>query len=397
MIQCIVLILLCAACLTTTAQPVSVQQQDLLRLRQSIEQTKQKINALSRKEKSAMKSLTSTQRQQKNLDKIIRQLQFNLTALIDSVRVLDESVSRTRSSIANTENRWSLLTRHMLEHLAATRGVEPSALLGRYVYVKSSTHTAEARRRLNSMADSLSSRMQFFGDVSQEQEYSLRQQQRERVRVASTMQQQALEIKRVRSSKQALLDELRAKQQSAARIRSIIQSLVAKERAAARKPPASSTKAKDATKKRNEGTAGQTVATYAPQRGAFTSRSLPWPTTSKSILHGYGTYNSPTTGTTHENPGIDISTAAGTSVRCVASGEVSTVTWLPGFGSLLIVDHQNGFRTVYANLAAVNVQRGSKVGQGASLGTSGSNMDGALVHFEVWIDGKRINPLTYLR
>ena len=76
---------------------------------------------------------------------------------------------------------------------------------------------------------------------------------------------------------------------------------------------------------------------------------------------------------------------------------VSTITWLPGFGSLVIVDHQNGFRTVYANLAAVAVQRGAQVLQGARIGTSGSNLDGDLVHFEVWIEGKRINPLTYLR
>ena len=82
---------------------------------------------------------------------------------------------------------------------------------------------------------------------------------------------------------------------------------------------------------------------------------------------------------------------------CVAKGQVSTVTWLPGFGSLVIVDHQNGFRTVYANLASVAVGRGSTVSQGTRIGASGSNLDGDLVHFEIWIDGKRINPLTYLR
>lgn len=344
-----------------------------------------------------MKNLSATQRRQKNVDKLVGQLQGNLQALMDSLRLLNEDVARTRSSIANTENRWGLLTRHMLEHLSMTRGTDPTSMLDRYVYVASSRSAANTHNRLNSMADSLSSRMQILGDVSEEQEYSLRQQQRERMRIASTVQQQATEIQKVRSSKQSLVEELRAKQQSAARIRNIIQALVAKERAAARRPPVSSKKGKGGTRKNDAGTKGQTATTNAPQRGAFTSKSLPWPTPSRSILHGYGTYNSPTTGTTHENPGIDIQAATGTSVRCVAGGEVSTVTWLPGFGSLVIIDHLNGFRTVYANLSGVHVQRGAKVGQGASLGTSGSNMDGALVHFEVWIEGKRINPLTYLR
>ena len=81
----------------------------------------------------------------------------------------------------------------------------------------------------------------------------------------------------------------------------------------------------------------------------------------------------------------------------LGKGEVSSVTWLPGFGSLVIVDHQNGFRSVYANLATVSVRQGTAVQQGAVVGTSGENIDGALVHFELWYGRDRLNPATYLR
>lgn len=134
-----------------------------------------------------------------------------------------------------------------------------------------------------------------------------------------------------------------------------------------------------------------------PERGAFRRNSLPWPTSSKSLVHGYGTYRNPETGTTLENPGIDIKSATGSAVSCVADGSVSSVAWLPGYGSLVIVDHDNGFRTVYANLAGVSVQRGDQIRQGASVGTSGENIDGTLVHFELWFGRDRQNPLTYLR
>lgn len=115
------------------------------------------------------------------------------------------------------------------------------------------------------------------------------------------------------------------------------------------------------------------------------------------MIHGYGAYKNSETGTTLDNPGIDIAAPQGSPVSCVASGKVSSVTWLPGFGSLVIVDHENGIRTVYANLASVNVSQGSRVKQGTLIGKSGENMDGALVHFEIWNGRNRLNPLTYLR
>ncbi|MBK7034100.1 MAG: M23 family metallopeptidase [Ignavibacteria bacterium] len=73
------------------------------------------------------------------------------------------------------------------------------------------------------------------------------------------------------------------------------------------------------------------------------------------------------------------------------------MTWLSGYGSLVIVDHGNGFRTVYANLATVSVKSGSSVQSGTVVGSSGENIDGKLVHFEVWYGRERQNPLTYLR
>lgn len=108
-------------------------------------------------------------------------------------------------------------------------------------------------------------------------------------------------------------------------------------------------------------------------------------------------YRNPQTGTTLENPGIDIRSRAGTGVEAVASGRVSTVTSLPGYGSLVIVDHQNGFRTVYANLTGVSISSGSPVQAGTRLGSAATNADGDVVHFEIWNGSRRLNPLSYLR
>lgn len=394
-VVCVVAIV--CSCFTGIAQPTASHQQELQRLRQSIEATRQRIQDLTRRESSAMRTLSATQRQQKNLQKIIAGLYGTLSMLEDSVQAINSQIQQTRTSISNAENRWKLLTRQMQEHVVASRGRAPASLLPAYLYAKTTQSTVAFRDQLATVADSLSQRMEFLGDVSQAQASALREQQQRRAILTREASRQAKEIEKVRSNKQQLIAELRKKEQSAAKIRSLIQQLVAKERTKRQQARPDVKSGEPRSKRGASEPRESTIARSAPQRGVFQSNSLPWPTPGRSVLHGYGTYTNPTTGTSHENPGIDIKASTGTGVSCVAKGQVSTVTWLPGFGSLVIVDHQNGFRTVYANLASVSVQRGSDVGQGTRIGTSGSNLDGELVHFEVWIEGKRINPLTYLR
>lgn len=392
----IVVVWVAALCTLLSQQPVATHQQELQRLRQSIQATRTRINELSRRESSAMRSLSATQRQQKNLNRLIADLATRLTLLEDSLRSIETRITQTRTSITNTETRWKQLTRRMHESNVAERGLHRRSELPALLYARATQSTVRLRNQLTNVADSLTSRMEFLGDVSEAQERSLRQQQQKNVQLSQVVNKQTKEIQTVRASKQLLIEELRKKQQSAAKIRSMIEQLVARERK--KQTQQQGARAGKPLGKQERGESREPlIARSAPARGAFQSRSLPWPTPNKSVLHGYGTYTNPATGTTHENPGIDIKASSGTGVSCVAKGQVSTVTWLPGFGSLVIVDHLNGFRTVYANLANVSVQRGSSVNTGTRIGSSGSNLDGDLVHFEIWIDGKRINPLTYLR
>ncbi len=392
----VVVIGLAAMLVASSQQPAASHQQELQRLRQSIDATRARIRDLSRRESTAMRSLTATQRQQKNLNRMIYDLSFRLRLLEDSLSSIETRIVQTRTSITNAEDRWKLLTRRMHENNVAARGSVRSSDLPAYLYAQATQSTVALRSQLTSVADSLSNRMEYLDDISQAQERSLREQQQKKNVLSQTLTRQTKEIQTVRATKQQLVEELRKKQQSAAKIRAMIEQLVAKERKQ-RSQQSRSKPGAPPVRRGGRESREPMVASSAPQRGPFQTKSLPWPTSGRSVLHGYGTYTNPSTGTSHENPGIDIKAQNGTSVMCVAKGQVSTVTWLPGFGSLVIVDHQNGFRTVYANLASVAVGRGSTVSQGTRIGASGSNLDGDLVHFEIWIDGKRINPLTYLR
>lgn len=111
---------------------------------------------------------------------------------------------------------------------------------------------------------------------------------------------------------------------------------------------------------------------------------LPWPVEKGVITSRFGKQPHPVLkGITIDNNGIDITTEKGASVRAMFRGEVSSVIVLPGAGKAVIVSH-GVYRTVYSNLAAVNVAKGQKVDTKQTLGTVLTGEEGAVAHVEVW-------------
>lgn len=140
--------------------------------------------------------------------------------------------------------------------------------------------------------------------------------------------------------------------------------------------------------------AGATVE--AEPRGGANRSAFRWPVGGRRIVERYGERTNPQTQTVTINPGINIAAATGTVVTAAAEGTVSLVSWLPSYGTVVIVEHPGGYRTVYANLASASVSRGTRVRAGQSLGTVGASHDGEFLHFEVWNGRNRLDPATVL-
>lgn len=70
-----------------------------------------------------------------------------------------------------------------------------------------------------------------------------------------------------------------------------------------------------------------------------------------------------------------------------------------GYGNMIVIDHGNGLKTLYAHLASLDVKAGQKVERGEKLGIMGrtGNSTGIHLHFEVHEKGQPINPIPFLR
>jgi len=119
---------------------------------------------------------------------------------------------------------------------------------------------------------------------------------------------------------------------------------------------------------------------------------------------GTGSFGWPTSGVITQkfwerHKAIDIGAPTGTPIVAADSGYVVKTGWSEyGYGKYVIIDHSNGFQTLYAHLHTILVEVGQSVGKGERIGSMGSTgrSTGPHLHFEIRFNGVQRNPLGYL-
>jgi len=130
----------------------------------------------------------------------------------------------------------------------------------------------------------------------------------------------------------------------------------------------------------------------APRELPAGAEAFVWPVQGGVVSSDFGPR-----GATHHD-GIDISCPVGTPVHAARAGRVLYSDGLRGYGNLIIMEHGDGYATVYAHNQANRVRAGDVVHQGdviASVGESGKT-SGANLHFEVRKDNIARNPVFFL-
>lgn len=127
-----------------------------------------------------------------------------------------------------------------------------------------------------------------------------------------------------------------------------------------------------------------------PNAGTVTaSGQFVWPT-SGVITQRFSWYH----------PGLDVANPSGPTVVAADSGRVIFAGWdSTGYGYMVLVDHGNGYRTRYGHLSQIMVISGQTIGRGQAVGRMGNtgHSTGTHLHFEIYQNGVRVNPLNFLR
>lgn len=112
------------------------------------------------------------------------------------------------------------------------------------------------------------------------------------------------------------------------------------------------------------------------------------------ISSRFGERVHPITGELKNHNGMDIASNMGTTVYAADGGTVVLAEWYGGYGNCIMIDHGNGYKTLYGHLSYIGVYEGQAVNQGDAIGQVGStgNSTGPHLHFEVYAGGSRIDP-----
>jgi len=134
----------------------------------------------------------------------------------------------------------------------------------------------------------------------------------------------------------------------------------------------------------------------APFRGM--KGLLPWPAEGEVTLQ-FGRIRNPNSPTYTRHFGVDIASMAGSKVRAVHDAVVAYCDWFQGYGKLVILDHGDGFKSLYAHCSEILVQKGDSVRASqtvALVGETGS-LRGPFLYFEIRENGQPVDPAVWLQ
>ncbi|MDD5032351.1 MAG: peptidoglycan DD-metalloendopeptidase family protein [Patescibacteria group bacterium] len=127
----------------------------------------------------------------------------------------------------------------------------------------------------------------------------------------------------------------------------------------------------------------------APPDAAPAANKMNWPTVGSRITQYFS----------WRHYGVDIANKIGTPIYAADAGLIEFAGWKTGYGNAIIINHGGGKKTLYGHLSKFYVGKGDKVGKGAAIAAMGSTgwSTGPHLHFEVVINGRKYNPLNYIR
>ncbi len=379
---------------STGQEEIKKKQGQLQKIKKEIDLYEKKIKDREKKEHATLDLLDNYDRQAVLLRRLIAKMH-------EEERSLQQDIDSTRRSIEALTHQLAFLNQHYahyatsvykhgqsydLELLLASKSLNQLLLRGEYLR-RFSEQRKNDLAHIGAQRDEYEEQNDLLQRELAEQRDLIAEKGKEEATLAAKVKKRKSLLTEIRRDKRNFQKEIGRKLEAAKQMGQLIARLIEEDRARRAREEARAKESKSAP-----GREASPPGVADAKRG-----HLRWPVSQGKIVGRFGNHENPTLHTVTQNPGIDIAVAAGTSVEAVTEGEVSLISWLPSYGNLVILNHKNGIRTVYAHLSEISVNEGEKVNEGGRLGRSGEALSGPLLHFEIWKDRDKQDPEQWLR
>jgi septal ring factor EnvC (AmiA/AmiB activator) len=362
------------------ADKIEQERKTLEQLKDKIEETRKHADEAGKKRESVLQAIQS-------LDQRLADLRQQHQETTRKLRKKDREIEQITDQIATIKQR---IEQRKTAILARLRTQYIEGRFGDLKVLLASASYGDFQRRF-----------QYLSAVSQH-EYAIveayrsdatrlegAERQREEARAGmlayrESTEKRLKEIKVVQKEKRVVLTKITQEKESferavdemersATRLDSLLKELEQRRRALAARPPAGAMLPK--------GVKG----------------TLPWPTDGK-VVSFFGRQKHPTFNTYIQRKGIEIRTPEGSTIRAVMPGTVVYADWLKGYGLVIIMDHANGYFSLYAHASKILTTVGERIEPGQTIGETGdTGMIGEnTLYFELREGAEAVDPLTWL-
>jgi murein hydrolase activator len=350
---------------------IDTQKQELQKTREQLKEVQDRLKSLDEEEKGVLGRIDALEQKVFLTQKLIN----NLKKVANST---EKEITNIRVSIQNTESKINTRTKDLesrlvnlykygrlfpLEVLLSARSMPD--VYKRMVYLRFIAQDDQSvMQELSTLIENLEQQRKKLNTQLDELARLSEEREREKKSLKTSLDLETKLLKKVRTTK----DEKRTMelelQESSAKLEKLIAELEIKRR----------------EQKLNTGT-----------NPLETSKgNLPWPYQGK-ITASFGSQVHPKYKTRTRNTGIDIECPKGSLVSAIAAGRVVYADRFMGYGNLVIVDHGNGYYSLYSNLSEMFVGVGGNVEPGQRIAKVDENL-----HFELRKEGQPVDPLEWL-
>jgi septal ring factor EnvC (AmiA/AmiB activator) len=390
---------------------IKKKQRELQKLRNDIQTYEKRLVESEKKEKVTLDRLDDLEHQSlliRTLIKKLREEEIEITTEIDTSKI---AIGELERRLQFLQTQYANYVRSVYKHgrvydlelLFSSQSINQLSIRLQYL-----RRFAEQREKdVHGIGDNkaaLEQKNQQLQERLQSERQLLSEKTQEEKNLKRTFTRRQTFLKNIRKNKQTYKRELVRKTEAFQQIETLISDLIEKERVRKEREEKERKERELAEARERERLkiAGVPPPTPKPadsrMGNPFSLRrgKLRWPVSHGTIQARFGNQVHPVLKTITQNTGIDIATPAGSDVYAVAEGDVAVLSFIPGFGNVLILNHSNGYRTVYAHLSDITVEESQHVSEGTVIAKSGDTVAGALLHFEIWRDREKQNPEWWL-
>ncbi len=363
--------------LTRRNKTLTLKKQEAKEIQKELQQKKERVKAVIKKEKSILSRLEDIDRgiqkkhkELKQYDSRISETESKINRLSKEIRLLDGKLEGKKKYL---KERLRILYKQQYGNyaLSLVSAKDYQDLIRRSKYISlAAYHDSKIVGKFRNALTEITSRKKVIETL-----------QSTLIKNKEAAQRKNKELKSDRIKKDKLLATIRSK-------RSTYEKTI-------KELEESSKKLKGLIQKLQK----QSVPKSVTGKGLRASRGrLPWPVNGK-VLIPFGKYKDPKFKITVFKNGVELKASPREKPKAVAGGRVVYADWFKGYGLLLIINHGNGYHSLYGNLSEIFHKTGDIINKSNAIGKVGNSntLNIPTLYFEIRYKGKPIDPAKWLR